>query len=79
MLEREFGPNAKGNGPSTAANGEFVDENGKPLVGTVDAKGNLVTKGPRKRLALRTIQILLSLAASIPAIYAALVRPSAIH
>ncbi|KAJ7905667.1 hypothetical protein B0H14DRAFT_2661089 [Mycena olivaceomarginata] len=73
MLEREFGPNAKGNGPSTAANGEFVDENGKPLVGTVDAKGNLVTKGPRKRLALRTIQILLSLAASIPAIYAALV------
>ncbi|KAF7338169.1 hypothetical protein MVEN_02041800 [Mycena venus] len=73
MLEREFGPNAKGKGPATAENGEFVDENGKPLVGTVDAKGNLVTKGPKKRVALRTTQILLSLAAAIPAIYAALV------
>jgi hypothetical protein len=73
MLEREFGPNAKGKGPATADNGEFVDENGQPIVGTVNAKGDLVTKGPRKRTALRAIQVLLSLAASIPAIYAALV------
>ncbi|KAK7020491.1 hypothetical protein R3P38DRAFT_2969778 [Favolaschia claudopus] len=73
MLEREFGPNAKGKGPATAENGEFVDEDGKPLIGTVDAKGNLVTKGPRKRLILRTTQILLGLAAAIPGIYAAVV------
>ncbi|KAJ7632763.1 hypothetical protein FB45DRAFT_832055 [Roridomyces roridus] len=71
MLEREFGPNAaKGKG---TANGDFLDENGKPLVGTVDSKGQLVTKGPKKRVALRVMQILLALAASIPAIYAALV------
>ncbi|KAJ7741574.1 hypothetical protein DFH07DRAFT_926049 [Mycena maculata] len=72
MLEREFGPNAKGKGPATS-NGDFLDENCKPLVGTVDAKGQLVTKGPRSRMALRVIQILLSLAAAIPSIYAALV------
>ncbi|KAJ7087891.1 hypothetical protein C8R44DRAFT_721119 [Mycena epipterygia] len=72
MLEREFGPNAKGKGPAEH-NGDFLDENGKPLVGTVDSKGQLVTKGPRKRMALRVTQILLSLAAAIPSIYAALV------
>ncbi|KAJ7510025.1 hypothetical protein B0H11DRAFT_1701845 [Mycena galericulata] len=72
MLEREFGPNAKGKG-AAQSNGDFLDENGKPLVGTVDSKGQLVTKGPRKRMALRVTQILLSLAAAIPAIYAALV------
>ncbi|KAF8212077.1 hypothetical protein K438DRAFT_1805920 [Mycena galopus ATCC 62051] len=68
MLEREFGPNAKGKGPATADNGEFVDENGQPIVGTVNAKGDL-------RTALRAIQVLLSLAASIPAIYAACREP----
>jgi hypothetical protein len=70
MLEREFGPNAKGKAPE---NGDFLDEDGKPLIGTVDSKGQLVTKGPKKRMALRAMQIILSLAASIPAIYAALV------
>ncbi|KAJ6525606.1 hypothetical protein B0H19DRAFT_1042337 [Mycena capillaripes] len=75
MLEREFGPNAKGKGP--AETGDFLDEDGKPLVGTVNAKGQLVTKGPRKRIALRTMQIILALAASIPAIYAALtIKPA---
>ncbi|KAJ7621621.1 hypothetical protein DFH06DRAFT_1233100 [Mycena polygramma] len=68
MLEREFGPNAK-----PAETGDFLDQDGKPLVGTVDSKGRLVTKGPRKRIALRATQIALALAASIPAIYAALV------
>ncbi|KAJ7219423.1 hypothetical protein GGX14DRAFT_592100 [Mycena pura] len=72
MLEREFGPNAKGKGPAES-NGDFLDENGKPLVGTVDSKGQLVTKGSRKRVTLRAIQVVLSLAAAIPAIYAALV------
>ncbi|KAF7294813.1 hypothetical protein MIND_01019000 [Mycena indigotica] len=77
MLEREFGPNAKPKGP-TENNGEFVDEDGKPLVGTVDSKGRLVTKGPRKRLALRMLQIVLSLTAAIPGIYAALaIKPKA--
>ncbi|KAJ6502401.1 hypothetical protein C8R45DRAFT_1209962 [Mycena sanguinolenta] len=74
MLEREFGPNAKSSGlPTTTDNGEFLDENGQPLIGTVNAKGNLVTKGPKKRTTLRVAQVLLSMAASIPAIYAALV------
>lgn len=76
MLEREFGPNAKvrasGGGGKEA---DFVDESGKPLIGTVDAKGHLVTKGPKKRTATRVLQILLSLAAAIPSIYAALVSP----
>ncbi|KAJ7063426.1 hypothetical protein C8F01DRAFT_1250972 [Mycena amicta] len=71
MLEREFGPNAKGKAP--AESGDFLDEDGKPLVGTVDSKGQLVTKGPRKRLTLRMFQIILSLAAAIPGIYAALI------
>jgi hypothetical protein len=49
MLEREFGPNSKkvkGKGV-----GDFMDENGKPLIGTVDARGYLVTQGPKKRAA----------------------------
>ncbi|KAJ7273278.1 hypothetical protein C8J57DRAFT_1449746 [Mycena rebaudengoi] len=72
MLEREFGPHAKGPGAAGPA-GDFLDENGKPLIGTVDARGQLVTKGPRRRMALRISQILLALAAAIPAIYGALV------
>lgn len=71
MLEREFGPNSsKGKGK---AQGDFVDENGKPLIGTVDAKGNLVTQGPKKRVAMRVLQILFALGAGVPAIYAAVV------
>ncbi|KAF5381108.1 hypothetical protein D9615_004130 [Tricholomella constricta] len=70
MLEREFGPKGKG---KDSEDGEFLDENGKPLVGTVDEKGNLVTQGPKKRMAVRVLQILLSLTAGIPSIYAALV------
>lgn len=69
MLEREFGPNAK----SSRKNDAFLGEDGKPLVGTVDSKGQLVTQGPRKRLAVRILQIILAFAASVPAIYAALV------
>ncbi|KAF8634086.1 hypothetical protein AX15_001088 [Amanita polypyramis BW_CC] len=67
MLEREFGQNAKP--PPRDA---FTDENGKPLVGTVDTKGNLITVGPKKRTALRALQILLTLVAAVPSIYAAL-------
>ncbi|KAF7305052.1 hypothetical protein MKEN_01220200 [Mycena kentingensis (nom. inval.)] len=68
MLEREFGPNAKGKGPKN----DFLDEDGKPFIGSVDEKGRLVTKGPKARLTLRIFQIILSLAAAIPGIYAAL-------
>ena len=66
MLEREFGQKAK---PPRDA---FTNENGKPLAGTVDANGNLVTVGPKKRVAVRALQILLALVAAVPSIYAAL-------
>ncbi|KAF9061006.1 hypothetical protein BDP27DRAFT_1394317 [Rhodocollybia butyracea] len=70
MLEREFGPNAKP-GHQGSKSGDFLDENGKPLVGTVDDKGNLVTKSPGKRVAARVLQIICAIAAAIPSIYAA--------
>lgn len=70
MLEREFGAKSKGRaGPSD----EFLDDSGKPLIGSVDAKGNLVTQGPRKRAALRFLQVLLAAVAATPSIYAAIV------
>ncbi|KAF9447889.1 hypothetical protein P691DRAFT_621595, partial [Macrolepiota fuliginosa MF-IS2] len=75
MLEREFGPNsARGKDKSQ---GDFVDKNGKPLIGTVDANGSLVTQGPKKRVAVRVFQILFALGAGIPAIYAAVaIKPN---
>jgi hypothetical protein len=73
MLEREFGLNAKGKGNAGGTEGAFVDEDGKPLIGTVDAKGQLITQGPKKRTATRFVQVLLALAAGVPSIYAALV------
>jgi hypothetical protein len=72
MLEREFGRHGKGRGDA-GKEGDFLDENGKPLIGTVDEKGQLVTQGPKKRSATRCVQVLLALAASVPSIYAALV------
>jgi hypothetical protein len=68
MLEREFGPKGR-----NRSRGDLLDEEGKPLIGTVDEKGNLVTQGPKKRIALRVFQILFALGAGIPAIYAAVV------
>ncbi|KAF5389923.1 hypothetical protein D9757_003642 [Collybiopsis confluens] len=74
MLEREFGPNAKS--AKSAKNDDFLDENGKPLVGTVDGKGNLVTQGPKKRMTTRFLQFICACAAAIPSIYAAaLIKP----
>jgi len=72
MLEREFGPNATS---KRKAQGDFLDENGKPLIGTVDASGNLVTQGPKKRVTLRILQLLFALGAGIPAIYVAVIKP----
>jgi len=71
MLEREFGSKAKGKSKSDGL--ALVDEEGKPLVGTVDPKGNLVTTGPKRRVFFRSLQIILAAGASIPAIYAAVV------
>ncbi|PPQ63269.1 hypothetical protein CVT24_006794 [Panaeolus cyanescens] len=68
MLEREFGTNAKKKDQNV---NPWVDEEGKPLVGTVDKSGNLVTAGPKKRVFVRSLQIILALGAAIPAIYAA--------
>jgi hypothetical protein len=67
MLEREFGQKAKPN-----QHDAFTDETGRPLVGTVDANGNIVTEGPKKRALFRALQILLALVAGGPSIYAAL-------
>ena len=73
MLQKEFGTkeNAKGKGEAQG----LVDQEGKPLIGTVDEQGQLVTVGPRRRMALKVLQVLLAAAACIPAIYAALVSP----
>lgn len=71
MLEKEFGRDAKPK--SRDGKSDFVDEDGKPLVGTVDSKGSLVTQGPKMRITMRVLQIMLATAAAIPSIYAALV------
>ncbi|CAK5264922.1 unnamed protein product [Mycena citricolor] len=80
MLEREFGTSSRNQDsskPTAASNGEFLDADGKPLVGTVNAKGQLVTKGPKKRIALRALQIVLAGVAAVPSIYAAaLIKPT---
>lgn len=67
MLEREFGKEAE---PGPAAPEARV-------VGSVDNKGRLITKGPRKRLAARAVEILLALAIAASSIYAAIeIKPS---
>ncbi len=73
MLEREFG--SKGNkGKSKDSGRGLVDGDGKPLVGTVDSKGHLVTSGPKRRILIRVLELILAVGACIPAIYAAVVR-----
>ncbi|CAL1705140.1 unnamed protein product [Somion occarium] len=67
MLEREFG--GKGKGKS------FEDD--EKVVGSVDGKGRILTEGPKKRLAVRWLQILLALMAGGASIYAGLaIKPS---
>ena len=65
MLEREFA--AKGVKKAFDA-----DEN---MVGSVDRRGRLITQGPKKRLATRWLQALLTLGAAVSLIYMALVIP----
>ncbi|KAF9014113.1 hypothetical protein BDQ17DRAFT_1230821 [Cyathus striatus] len=73
MLQREFGDIGK----PKESDDPFLDENGRPLVGTVDKNGTLVTQGTKKRTAVRMLQILLAGGACVPAIYAALlIKPN---
>ena len=65
MLQREFG--TKGGAHST--NGAEEER----IIGSVDAKGKLITEGPKKRVATRVLQLSLALAAAVPSIYAAVV------
>lgn len=67
MLEREFG--SKGRNKDIG----ICDDDGKPKVGAVDGKGNLVTSAPRRRTFVRVLEIVLAAGACIPAIYASLV------
>lgn len=66
MLEKEFGNKSKG----TKNDDPLLDQ---PIVGTVDHQGRLVTVGPKKRVFIRVLQILLAITAAVPSIYAALV------
>ena len=68
MLEREFASAGKNLGKSLDD-----DEN---MVGSADLRGRIITQGPRKRLANRWFQALLTLGAAVSLIYIALVRPS---
>jgi hypothetical protein len=69
MLEKEFGNKSKG----TKKDDPLLDQNGKPIVGSIDDQGRLVTVGPKKRVFIRVLQILLAITAAVPSIYAALV------
>lgn len=64
MLEREFAGAGKDTGK------EPDDEN---MVGSADRRGRLITQGPKKRLATRWFQALLTLGAAVSLIYIALV------
>lgn len=66
MLEREFA----GQGVGKASD---YDEN---MIGSADQRGRLITQGPKKRLATRWFQALLTLGAAVSLIYMALVTPS---
>ncbi|KAH9484387.1 hypothetical protein JR316_0003868 [Psilocybe cubensis] len=83
MLEREFGAdpnNSNNNDDDTAAarklkdaerRGLLLDAQGRPVVGTADLRGRLVTVGPRRRVAARALQVLLAAGAGVPVLYAA--------
>ena len=64
MLEREFAGTGKDTGGS-------VDD--ESMIGSVDRRGRLITQGPKKRLANRWFQALLTLGAAISLVYIALV------
>ncbi|EJF66097.1 hypothetical protein DICSQDRAFT_159138 [Dichomitus squalens LYAD-421 SS1] len=61
MLEREFGKNTAKDAPP------------ERTVGSVDPQGRLITEGPKKRLAVRCLQVFLALTAAITSIYSGLI------
>ncbi|TFY67043.1 hypothetical protein EVJ58_g1879 [Rhodofomes roseus] len=63
MLQAEFG------GKQVGTPGEEDEEK----AGSVDGKGKLITEGPKKRLAVRCIQVLLVIAACIASVYTGLI------
>ncbi|KZT71291.1 hypothetical protein DAEQUDRAFT_666173, partial [Daedalea quercina L-15889] len=63
MLQAEFGGKHVG---------KPVDED-EEKVGSVDRKGKLVTEGPKKRLVIRCLQVLLVIAACIASVYTGLI------
>ena len=65
MLEREFAGAGKDPGKN------FDDD--ENMIGSADLRGRLITQGPKKRLATRCFQALLTLGAAISLIYIALV------
>ena len=70
MLEKEFGNKNK----EPKEDDSLVDQNGKPVGGAVNNQGRLVIAvGPKKRVFIKVLQILLALTAAVPSIYAALV------
>ncbi|KAH9857166.1 hypothetical protein C2E23DRAFT_771351 [Lenzites betulinus] len=64
MLEREF---------ASGKPGPKDEEDPERTVGSVDERGRLITQGPKKRLAVRWVQVLLALTAAVSSIYAALI------
>ncbi|KZP12549.1 hypothetical protein FIBSPDRAFT_961256 [Athelia psychrophila] len=71
MLEHEFAEQGKG-GKATAEGAE----GDAGIVGSVDEKGQLITQGPRKRIAVRLLRGTLALASGATSIYAALIMKS---
>ncbi|KZV90097.1 hypothetical protein EXIGLDRAFT_838040 [Exidia glandulosa HHB12029] len=67
MLEREFGPKR-----SRVRDEEQQPEEEERVIGSVDARGRLITAGPKKRLAARITAALLAFGAGAAGIYAAL-------
>lgn len=71
MLQREFGDDKARGGRKAGYGAEEIEP---AVVGSVNAKGQLVTEGPRKRVAMRLLQGLLALGSGVSSIYGAVVR-----
>ncbi|TRM62571.1 hypothetical protein BD626DRAFT_497819 [Schizophyllum amplum] len=74
MLEERFATDPTSTSRSEPDDsGEYRDSTTGALIpGTVDRQGDLVTNGPKKRLAVRVLQLLLAIGAAIPGIWAAI-------
>ncbi|KAL5529193.1 hypothetical protein ACEPAG_5167 [Sanghuangporus baumii] len=64
MLEREFGRNGMK---------QDVWDSGAKVIGSVNAKGNIITPGPRKRFIVRLLQGLFAFGAALASLYSALI------